>query len=104
MVNLSVVKNAQSHQLQTWLSEEEYKQVEYEWKKQLELRIELKDKPSDLKFYEQILQGQIIIATEFFLVYGCQTVSQKVNPRVEATPFLYIPNRSRNFFPNSDFK
>ena len=30
-------KNVQNRQLQTWLSEEEYEQLEYEWKEQLEL-------------------------------------------------------------------
>ena len=28
-------ENVQNHQLQTWLSEEEYKQLEYEWQEQL---------------------------------------------------------------------
>ena len=39
----------QNRQLQTWLSEEEYEQIEHEWHEQLELRKELEDKPSDLK-------------------------------------------------------
>jgi len=38
----------QNRQLQTWLSEEEYAQLEYEWKEQLELRNELKDGTNDL--------------------------------------------------------
>ena len=42
-------ENVQNRQLQTWLSEEEYEQLDYEWQEQLELRSELKDKPSDLK-------------------------------------------------------
>ena len=42
-------ENVQNRQFQTWLSEDEYKQLEYEWQEQLELRSELKDKPSDLK-------------------------------------------------------
>ena len=42
-------ENVQNRQLQTWLSEDEYDQLEYEWQEQLELREELKDKPSDLK-------------------------------------------------------
>ena len=46
----------QNRQLQTWLSEEEYEQLEYEWQEQLELRNELKDKPSDLKRYEEKLK------------------------------------------------
>ena len=45
-------ENVQNRQLQTWLSEEEYAQLEYEWKEQLELRSELKDKPSELKRLE----------------------------------------------------
>ena len=48
--------NVQNRQLQTWLSEDEYEQLEYEWKVQLELRSELKDKPSDLKRYEEKLR------------------------------------------------
>ena len=46
-------ENVQNRQLQTWLSEEEYEQLDYEWQEQLELRSELKDKPSDLKRYEE---------------------------------------------------
>ena len=30
-------ENVQNRQLQTWLSEEEYEQLEYEWQEQLEL-------------------------------------------------------------------
>jgi len=51
-----VEKKVQNRQLQTWLSEEEYKQLEYAWQEQLELRNELKDKPSDLKRYEEKLK------------------------------------------------
>ena len=46
----------QNRQLQTWLSEEVYEQLEYEWQEQLELREELKDKPSNLKRYEEKLR------------------------------------------------
>ena len=49
-------ENVQNHQLQTWLSDGEYEQLEYEWQEQLELRSELKDKPSDLKRYEEKLK------------------------------------------------
>jgi len=49
-------ENVQNRQLQTWLSEEEYEQLDYEWQEQLELRSELKDKPSDLKRYEEKLR------------------------------------------------
>ena len=53
---LKRAENVQNRQLQTWLSEEEYEHFEYEWKAQLELRNELKDKPSDLKRYEEKLK------------------------------------------------
>ena len=49
-------ENVQNRQLQTWLSEEEYEQLEYEWHEQLELRSELKAKPSELKRYEEKLK------------------------------------------------
>ena len=49
-------ENVQNRQLQTWLSEDEYAQLEYEWQEQIELRMELKDKPSDLKRYEEKLK------------------------------------------------
>ena len=49
-------ENVQNRQLQTWLSDDEYAQLELEWQEQLELRKELKDKPSDLKRYEEKLR------------------------------------------------
>ena len=49
-------ENVQNRQLQTLLSEDEYAQIEAEWQEQLELRSELKDKPSDLKQYEEKLK------------------------------------------------
>ena len=48
-------ENVQNRQLQTWLGEEEYEQLEYQWQEQLELRSELKAKPSDLRRYEEKL-------------------------------------------------
>ena len=38
------------------MNEDEYEQLEYVWQEQLELRCELKDKPSDLKRYEEKLR------------------------------------------------
>jgi hypothetical protein len=49
-------ENVQNRQLQTWLNEDEYTQFEYEWQEQLELRSELKAKPSELKRYEEKLR------------------------------------------------
>jgi len=49
-------ENVQNRQLQTWLSEDEYAQIEAEWQEQLELRSELKDKPSEIKRNEAKLR------------------------------------------------
>ena len=49
-------EHVQNRQLQTWLSEDEYAQVDIEWQEQLEIREELKDKPSELKRYEEKLK------------------------------------------------
>ena len=49
-------ENVQNRQLKTWLSEDEYAQLDAEWQEQIELRNELKDKPSDLKRYEDKLR------------------------------------------------
>ena len=49
-------ENVQNRQLQTWLSKDEYAQIESEWQEQLALRVALKDKPSDLKRYEEKLK------------------------------------------------
>ena len=52
-------ENVQNRQLQTWLSEDEYTQIEAKWQEQLELREELKDKPDELKHYEEKLRKAI---------------------------------------------
>ena len=49
-------ENVQNRQLQTWLSEDEYAQVDIEWQEQLEIREELKDKPDELERYEEKLK------------------------------------------------
>ena len=49
-------ENVQNRHLQTWLSTDQYTQIEAEWQEQLKLREELKDKPSELKGYEEKLK------------------------------------------------
>ena len=49
-------ENVQNRLLQTWLGEDEYAQIEAEWQEQIKLRKELKDKPTDLKRYEEKLK------------------------------------------------
>jgi hypothetical protein len=55
-VKLRRGENVQNRHLKVWLSKDEYAQIETEWQEQLELREELKDKPSDLKRYEEKLK------------------------------------------------
>ena len=59
--NLKRGENVQNRQLQTWLSEDEYAQVEIEWGTQKLFREELKDKPSELKRYEDKLKEAIMM-------------------------------------------
>lgn len=49
-------ENVQNRQLKRWLSEDEYAQIEAEWQEQLEIRDELKVKPTELKRYEEKLK------------------------------------------------
>jgi hypothetical protein len=49
-------ENVQNRQLQTWLTDSEYSEFIIEWQEQLELRSELKDKPCELKRYEEKLR------------------------------------------------
>ncbi|MDA9870979.1 hypothetical protein N9D35_04265 [Gammaproteobacteria bacterium] len=52
-------EHVQNRQLQTWLSADEYAVIDAEWQEQLALREELKDKPSELKRYEEKLKQAI---------------------------------------------
>ena len=60
-------ENVQNRQLQTWLSEDEYAQVDIEWQEQLELREELKDKPGDLIFILSNLAGKLTVLISRYL-------------------------------------
>ena len=54
-------ENVQNRQLQTWLSADEYEQIAAEWDTQKLFREELKDKPSELKRYEDKLKEAILM-------------------------------------------
>ena len=54
-------ENVQNRHLQSWLSEDEYTQIEAEWKTQKNFREELKNKPSELKRYEEKLKEAIMM-------------------------------------------
>ena len=48
-------KNVQNRQLATWLTEEEYESFESDWESQQQIREEQKDKPDELRRYENQL-------------------------------------------------
>ena len=54
-------ENVQNRQLQTWLSADEYEQIAAEWDTQKLFREELKDKPDELKRYEDKLKEAIMM-------------------------------------------
>jgi hypothetical protein len=54
-------ENVQNRQLQTWLSDDEYEQIAAEWDTQKLFREELKDKPCELKRYEDKLKEAIMM-------------------------------------------
>ena len=64
-------ENVQNRQLQTWLSEDEYAQVNIEWQEQLELRNDLKDKPSELQRYEDKLKEAIMMRNRSDAYHRC---------------------------------
>ena len=58
---LKRAENVQNRQLQTWLSEGEYSQIEAEWDTQKLFREELKDKPIELTRYQDKLKEAIMM-------------------------------------------
>ena len=54
-------ENVQNRQLQTWLSDYEDEQIAAEWDTQKNFREELKDKPDELKRYEDKLKEAIMM-------------------------------------------
>ena len=61
LVELRRGKNVQNRRLATWLTEEKYESVESDWESQQQIREELKDKPSELKRYEDKLKEAIMM-------------------------------------------
>ena len=79
-------ENVQNRQLQTWLSVEEYEQFEYEWQEQLEIRSELKDKPSELKRYEDKLKEAIMMRnrSDAYHRKGKKSAAYKLDSKCES--------------------
>ena len=53
---LKLSQYVQNRQLQSWLNEGKYAQIDAVWQEQLELHEKLKDKPNDLKSCEETLK------------------------------------------------
>ena len=79
-------ENVQNRQLQTWLSEDEYAQIDAEWQEQLELREELKDKPTELKRYEDKLKEAIMMRnrSDAYHRKGKKSAAYKLDSKCES--------------------
>ena len=79
-------ENVQNRQLQTWLSEDEYAQVDIEWQEQLEIREELKDKPDELKRYEDKLKEAIMMRnrSDAYHRKGKKSAAYKLDSKCES--------------------
>ena len=79
-------ENVQNRQLQTWLSEDEYAQVDIEWQEQLELHEELKDKPGELKRYEDKLKEAIMMRnrSDAYHRKGKKSAAYKLDSKCES--------------------
>jgi hypothetical protein len=79
-------ENVQTRQLQTWLSQDEYAQVDIEWQEQLELREELKDKPGELKRYEDKLKEAIMMRnrSDAYHRKGKKSAAYKLDSKCES--------------------
>ncbi|MDC0581133.1 hypothetical protein OAO54_03645 [Amylibacter sp.] len=79
-------ENVQNRQLQTWLSEDEYAQIDIEWQEQLEIREEIKDKPSELKRYEDKLKEAIMMRnrSDAYHRKGKKSAAYKLDSKYES--------------------
>ena len=79
-------ENVQNRQLQTWLSQDEYAQVDIEWQEQLEIREELKDKPDELKRYEDKLKEVIMMRnrSDAYHRKGRKSAAYKLDSKCES--------------------
>jgi len=79
-------ENVQNRQLQTWLSDDEYAQIEAEWQEQLALRETFKDKPSELKRYEEKLKEAIMMRnrSDAYHRKGNKTSAYKLDSKCES--------------------
>jgi hypothetical protein len=79
-------ENVQNSQLQTWLSDDEYEQIAAEWDTQKLFREELKDKPDELKRYEDKLKEAIMMRnrSDAYHRKGKKTAAYKLDSKCES--------------------
>ena len=79
-------ENVQNRQLPTWLSEGEYSQIEAEWDTQKLFREELRDKPSELKRYEDKLKEAIMMRnrSDAYHRKGKKSAAYKLDSKCES--------------------
>ena len=76
----------QNRQLQTWLSDDEYEQIAAEWDTQKLFREELRDKPSELKRYEDKLKEAIMMRnrSDAYHRKGKKSAAYKLDSKCES--------------------
>ena len=79
-------ENVQNRQLQTWLNEDEYEQIAAEWDTQKLFREELKDKPDELKRYEDKLKEAIMMRnrSDAYHRKGKKSAAYKLDSKCES--------------------
>ena len=79
-------ENVQNRQLQTWLNEDEYEQIAAEWDTQKHFREELKDKPTELKRYEDKLKEAIMMRnrSDAYHRKGKKSAAYKLDSKCES--------------------
>ena len=76
----------QNRQLQTWLNADEYAQIAAEWDTQKHFREELKDKPDELKRYEDKLKEAIMMRnrSDAYHRKGKKSAAYKLDSKCES--------------------
>ena len=79
-------ENMQNRQLQTWLSADEYEQIATDWDTQKLFREELKDKPDELKRYDDKLKEAIMMRnrSDAYHRKGKKSAAYKLDSKCES--------------------
>ena len=79
-------KNVQNRRLSTWLTEEVYESFEIDWESQQQIREELKDKPTELKRYEDKLKEAIMMRnrSDAYHRKGKKSAAYKLDSKCES--------------------